>query len=56
MNAVVRVECLEEGFNSYRKLIRVVCWIKRLGFFIKIKVKNRSVNLTTAEAQPVKHW
>ena len=33
VNAVVRVECLEEGFNSYRKLIRVVCWIKRLGFF-----------------------
>ena len=48
VNAVVRVECMEEKFNSYKKLLRVVCWIKRL---VKTKIKNPNLNLTTAEAK-----
>ena len=42
---------MEDAFNSYKKLLRVVCWMKRLGCFCRTKVKNKTVNLTTAEAR-----
>ena len=51
VNAVIRVECMEDAFNSYKKLLRVVCWMKRLGCFCRTKIKNTNLNLTTAEAK-----
>ena len=51
VNTVIRKVCMEDAFNSYKKLLRVVCWMKRLGCFCRTKVKNKTVNLTTAEAR-----
>ena len=51
VNAIVQVECIEDKFNSYKKMLRVFCWIKRLGGFIRTKIKNSTLDLTTAEAK-----
>ena len=51
VNTAVREACLEDSFNSYKKLIRVVCWLKRLGQFGRTKIKNPDLYLTTAEAK-----
>ena len=48
---VTPVECLESRFNSYNKLLRVFCRIKRLSFFIKHKDRKPGNDLTTAEAR-----
>ena len=51
VHIVAREECLEDKFKSYKKLLRVVCRVKRLGHFGRTKVKVKEENLTAAEAR-----
>ena len=51
VHIVARKECLEDKFKSYKKLLRVVCRVKRLGHFGRTKVKVKEENLTAAEAR-----
>ena len=48
---VTQEEYFEEKFNSYSKLVKVVCWTRRFIKFMKTKVKTNNKHLTTAEGQ-----
>ena len=48
---VTQEEYFEERFNSYSKLIKVVCWTRRFIKFMKTKVNTNNKHLTTAEGQ-----
>ena len=49
VSVVAPVECMEDKFNSYLRMLRVFCWIKRLGCYIRTKIKNPQIHLTAAE-------
>ena len=48
--AVVAEDCIEDKFESYRKLLRVFCWIRRWMCFSDCN-RRKSEDLTVAESQ-----
>ena len=44
-------DCIESRFGSYKKLLRVFCWIKRLAYFIHTKNRRPEIYLTVSEAR-----
>ena len=49
--AVVPEDHFEVKFNSYGKLVKVFCWMRRFINLLKKKVKEKNKYLTTAEGQ-----
>ena len=49
--AVIKEAYFEENYNSYNKLIKVVCWTRRFINFMKTRIKTSHNYLTTAEGQ-----
>ena len=49
--AVTTEECIESRFESYGKMLKVFCWMRRLAYFIQNKTKKPENHLTVTEAK-----
>ena len=49
--AVITEDCLESSFESYGKLLRVFCWIRRFIHFMQTKTRKAETHLTVTEAK-----
>ena len=51
ITAVTAAECMEDQFNSYHKLLKVICWIRRLAWCMRNKHRRPQHYFSTQEAR-----